>query len=205
MNTKEKIRQFVNKARHDKAKSYEEAIDSEFGHVLCEVIVKKRIECNYTGKQFEEDFLCLSSGYTNRDLPIEDNLEHPSGYPEYNIIEDREVKIVRCLDSNQFDYCVLYRDPERYFLENEGCLDYKILGRPITALDVCWALNKKYVKKDYAPFYIYLNNFCYSDGDESHSSASLFVFEIIKSNGSHTVLEEWSDEVCENIVKLIDL
>jgi hypothetical protein len=85
---------------------------------------------------------------------------------------------------------------------NQG---FKILGRPITALDVCWALNKKYVKKDYAPFYIYLDNFCYSNGDESHSSESLFEFPTIKPDGTHTVLEDWDNEICENIVKLIDL
>jgi len=105
-----------------------------------------------------------------------------------------------CFDSVQNKICLYHQ--VKNIIKPQHIIN---LGRPITAFDVCWALNKKYAKKDYAPFYIYLDNFCYSNGDESHSSESLFDFETIKPDGTHTVLEDWDDEICEKMTKLINL
>jgi hypothetical protein len=83
---------------------------------------------------------------------------------------------------------------------------FKILGRPITAFDVCWALNKKYNPKNM--YYFDLKPYVINNSPQlmivlGHSDT--VYFDIIKSNGTHTVLEDWSDKTCEQIVKLIDL
>jgi len=139
MNAQEKIRQFVNKARHDEAKSYEEALSME--------------------------------------TEYKDNLY------EWFYINTKGKRITQ-INNKVPSY-------------NQG---FKILGRPITAFDVCWALQKqdKYMEYRYD-----INTY------GIHIANALkkidIIFPTIKPDGTHTVLEDWDDKICEQIVKLIDL
>jgi len=76
---------------------------------------------------------------------------------------------------------------------------FQNLGRPITALDVCWALQKqdKYMeyRYDINTYGIHIAN-AFDKID--------IIFPTIKPDGTHTTLQEWSDEVCENIVRYFE-
>ena len=88
-----------------------------------------------------------------------------------------------------------------------------ILGRPITASDVCWALNKKYNPRYYFDLKLYnSNNDSLSQFIKisAHSSKNadkegLIYFEAMKQDGTKTFHTEWSDDTSDKITKLINL
>lgn len=90
--------------------------------------------------------------------------------------------------------------------DNMGCQgttfiskeEYKILGRPITAFDVCWALNKKQSEHHY---------FADECGISDYYSVYRTIqnetleFETIKPDGTHTTLEDWDNKICKTIAR----
>jgi hypothetical protein len=87
---------------------------------------------------------------------------------------------------------------------------FQNLGRPITALDVCWALNKKTGEFDFGIERrgISFTRICTMEADGNFVSCmpllkniknGIFVFQIIKSDGTHTVLENWDNKICEKM------
>lgn len=76
-----------------------------------------------------------------------------------------------------------------------------ILGRPITAMDVCWALQNNSKNETYT-YYVNPKHIHICDPIEAY--CQYIEFETIKLDGTHTTLDDWSDEVCEKIVKLIN-
>jgi len=153
MTNKEKIRQFVNMARHPEAKSYEEALEVDT-------------------------------------INFENSI---------------------CFDSVQNKICLYHQ--VKNIIKPQHIIK---LGRPITAFDVCWALNKKTGEFDFKIERrgISFTRICTMEADGNFVSCmpllkniknGIFVFEIIESDGTHTVLEDWDDKVCEDIVKLINL
>ena len=143
MNTQEKIRQLVNKARHDEAKSYEEALEIEKEHDSC--ILE---ETHYDGKV-------------------------------------------------EFTQNIVY-DWKRSEIYGSDKPKIKILGRPITAFDVCWALNKKQSEHHY---------FADECGISDYYSVYRTIqnetleFETIKPDGTHTTLEDWDNKICKTIAR----
>ena len=83
--------------------------------------------------------------------------------------------------------------------------EYKILGRPITAFDVCWALNKKQPEH----YYFATDNgiwASYELKDKCEGIIALTVeFKTKESDGTDIFSTEWSDDTSDTIVKLINL
>lgn len=89
-------------------------------------------------------------------------------------------------------------------------MDFKTLGRPITALDICWALQEKYEgKKEFAVMTNCLTEMSIQTHRELPNKDTVWfqyaVKVIAEFNTINTTLEDWDDKVCEDIVKLIDL
>jgi len=97
--------------------------------------------------------------------------------------------------------------------QGKNCIpreDCKILGRPITALDVCWALQEKYEgKKEFAVMTNCLTEMSIQTHRGLPNKDTVWfqyaVKVIAKFNTINTTLKDWNNEICENIVKLIDL
>ena len=108
-------------------------------------------------------------------------------------------KIVRAtilwneLDSvgNERYYC--YKNNHTYTVVKK---QVKILGRPITAFDVCWALNKN---KDIDG--CYKLTVCKNNVRIEHFMGT----DIMLCDIADKTLDEWGDEVCDKIGKLIKL
>lgn len=92
--------------------------------------------------------------------------------------------------------------------------NHKILGRPITAFDVCWALEKNFKKNwnGMEKHYPELQIKFFAEPNIIHlgrTMGSMFhcfaIIEYIKQDGTYTTLDEWSDEVCDRIAELINL
>ena len=84
-------------------------------------------------------------------------------------------------------------------------LPHKILGRPITAFDVCCALNKK--QSEY--YYFATDNGIwagYGLKDKCEGIIALMVeFKTKESDGTDIFSTEWSDDTSDTIVKFINL
>ena len=110
-------------------------------------------------------------------------------------------------------FVAINNDTELFCLHKKYKLNDKILGRPITAFDVCWALNRKHNPTYYFDLKLYnFNNDSLSQCIKisAHSSKNadkegLIYFEAMKKDGTKTFHTEWSDDTSDKIVKLINL
>ena len=169
MNSREIIRQFVNMARHPKAKDLAEALEMEKLIDGCKILAK----------------LKSASYVKNLYAPIEEQ-----EYMEF-IVNNSGLSTTGAYGTSLFDTD-----------DSIELCNVVILGRPITAFDVCWALNKRDFR---------LRNFTanqigifYNTGNDGKDSCWI-KFETIKQDGTHTTLDEWSDDTSDKITKLINL
>ena len=191
MNSREIIRQFVNMARHPEAKDYEMAITNELKMPFCIIHLDN-------GIMYNSDI--------NGEWGI--NKKRVSGFHNGS----RMVGTKFTFDNSRVNkYKHDYKPGYYYDLINEeelvtyNLLPENILGRPITAFDVCWALNKKQSKH----YYFATDNGIwagYGLKDKCEGIIALMVeFKTKESDGTDIFSTEWSDDTSDTIVKLINL
>ena len=170
MNSREKIHEFVNMARHPEAKDLDEALEMEtkYGDCLyeCQMV-------NYGGDSIHYAKMTKLE-YFKKSLEI------------HNVY----------LDLDNLDFSILATRKPR--LANLKIID--VLGRPITAFDVCWALNKRDFR---------LRNFTanqigifYNTGNDGKDSCWI-KFETIKQDGTHTTPDQWGVKICNQLAILM--
>lgn len=193
MNSREKIHEFVNMARHPEAKDLAEALEMEklnlkFGHY---------ISVEQKGYGYDNQFYSYKVIGT---LKTNSYIQTPVDGLGEKIRGDSEncVQVICC--------GVDERNVERFRLQ-----DIKFTGRPITAFDVCWALNTKHNPTYYFDLKLYnFNNDTLSQCIKisAHSSKNtdkegLIYFEAMKKDGTKTFHTEWSDDVRDKLAEFI--
>lgn len=160
MNSREKIHEFVNMARHPEAKDLAEALNEEKSHKDCLI----QLDCDKS-------------------------------------IMTMEIFLLKWQDhQSKWGACEL--------------LPHKILGRPITAFDVCWALNKKTGEFDFSIERkgISFSRVCTIEADGNlvscmpslqGSKKGIFSFKTIEEDGTHTTLDQWGSKICNNLAILM--
>ena len=89
-----------------------------------------------------------------------------------------------------------------------------ILGRPITAFDVCWALNKKQSEFNFSVDTrgISFSRVCTMEVDGNlvscmpslqGSKKGIFSFKTIEEDGTHTTPDQWGSKICNNLAILM--
>ena len=175
MNSREIIHKFVNMARHPEAKDLAEALEMETKYDDC------LYECQMV--KYGED----SIHYAKMT-----KLEYFKKSLEINNVY---------LDLDNLSFSILATLKPR--LAHLKIID--ALGRPITAFDVCWALNKKQSEH----YYFATDNGIWSGFRLKNTCEGLVVlnieFETKKPDGTDIFSTEWTDDTSDKIVKLINL
>ena len=153
MNSREKIHEFVNMARHPEAKDLAEALEI-------------------------------------------DTIEYENSY---------------CFDKTRNTICLYH--PVKNIIKKEQLL---LLGRPITAFDVCWALNKKTAEFNFSVDTrgISFSRFCKMEADGNLVSCMPSLqglkrgkgnipFKTIEEDGTHTILYQWGSKIHNNLAILM--
>ena len=182
MNSREIIHEFVNMARHPEAKSLAEALEMEklnlkFGHYIS--VEQKRYGCDNQFYSYKVIGTLKTNSYIQ--TPVDGLGEKIRGDSE-NCVQ------VICCGVDE-------RNVERFRLQ-----DIKFTGRPITAFDVCWALQKTHTDlmiRFNGGNYIRVGRMMGGQFD------CWFWLETKNTDGTDIFLTEWSDEVCDEIAEFI--
>lgn len=192
MNSREKIHEFVNMARHPEAKDLAEALEMESKFSNC---IFKFKDFYFTEANRDEINAFRIGFYTGAKEQLELDEE---------VLEDME------------DIYLLHHNVELSGVAMDNIGKPTILGRPITAFDVCWALNKKTAEFNFSVDTrgISFSRFCKMevDGNLVSCMPSLqglkrgkgnIPFKTIEEDGTHTILDKWSSKICNQLAILM--